>query len=136
MIVWALGCGFILRAGLAARNGKYASMSAVATARSTAAGAARVAVDIVVVSDVICPFCYVGKRNLERAIEAAGQDSEVDFDIRVEWRPFMLDPSLPANPGRDKMENYAKKVGLSHVVTVAAPGVSERGVRLIGSSDA
>ena len=129
MIVWDPRLRFHFAGGLAARNGKYAGMSAVATARSTAAGAARVAVDIVVVSDVICPFCYVGKRNLERAIEAAGQDSEVDFDIRVEWRPFMLDPSLPANPGRDKMENYAKKVGLSqsHVVTVAAPGVSKKG---------
>jgi predicted DsbA family dithiol-disulfide isomerase len=44
-----------------------------------------------VVSDVICPWCYIGKRRLETAVAAiAGQ-----HEVRVRWLPFQLNPSLP-----------------------------------------
>src|SRR6267143_8697 len=42
-----------------------------------------------VISDVICPWCYVGKRRLEKAIALAGRD------VRVRWRPFQLNPQMP-----------------------------------------
>ena len=42
-----------------------------------------------VVSDVMCPWCYIGKRRLETAI--AGTDLALD----IRWRPFQLDPTLP-----------------------------------------
>ena len=46
---------------------------------------------IQVVSDVVCPWCYVGKRRLERAL------SELDLpDVRIAWLPFELNPDLPA----------------------------------------
>jgi predicted DsbA family dithiol-disulfide isomerase len=43
-----------------------------------------------VVSDVVCPWCYVGKRRLEAAIAA-----RPDLDIVVRWRPYFLNPWVP-----------------------------------------
>jgi len=45
-----------------------------------------------VVSDVVCPWCFLGKRRLEAAIRASGDHTP----IAVRWRPFQLDPSIPA----------------------------------------
>jgi predicted DsbA family dithiol-disulfide isomerase len=43
-----------------------------------------------VVSDVVCPWCYLGKKRLERALaEDKGEP------IKVHWRPYQLDPSIP-----------------------------------------
>jgi predicted DsbA family dithiol-disulfide isomerase len=44
-----------------------------------------------VTSDVICPWCYIGKRRLERAVRALGGRHEV----RVRWHPFQLNPTMP-----------------------------------------
>jgi len=44
-----------------------------------------------VVSDVVCPWCFVGKRRLEAAL--ASTDSAA---VAVRWRPFQLDPTIPA----------------------------------------
>ncbi len=41
-------------------------------------------------SDVVCPFCYIGKRNLERALAAYNTQEPVD----IEWKSFMLNPNL------------------------------------------
>ena len=43
-----------------------------------------------VVSDVVCPWCYVGKKRLERALA-----QETGEPIKVHWRPYQLDPSIP-----------------------------------------
>lgn len=42
-----------------------------------------------VVSDVICPWCFIGKRRLEKAL------SLLKRDVRVVWRPFQLNPQMP-----------------------------------------
>lgn len=58
-------------------------------------------------SDVVCPWCYIGKRRFERAVaELAG---EVDID--VVYRPYQLDPT--ASPGKTQpvFEAYSKKFG-------------------------
>src|SRR5262249_45830285 len=48
-----------------------------------------------VVSDVVCPWCYIGKRKLERALaELAGR--ELELEVTVRWHPFELNPDLPA----------------------------------------
>lgn len=44
---------------------------------------------IEVYSDVVCPWCYVGKRRIERALR------ELDGDVRVAWWPFQLNPTMP-----------------------------------------
>ena len=47
--------------------------------------------NIDVISDVICPWCYIGKRRLEKAIAAV----EGQHNIRVRWFPFQLNSSMP-----------------------------------------
>ncbi len=61
--------------------------------------------NIDVVSDVVCPWCYVGKRHLDIAM---AQLPHIDFDIR--WRPFQLNPQMPKE-GMPREEYMAKKFG-------------------------
>ncbi|EFJ05206.1 hypothetical protein SELMODRAFT_272288 [Selaginella moellendorffii] len=63
-------------------------------------------VEIDVTSDTVCPWCYIGKKNLERAIEASAD--EYDFEVR--WRPYLLNPSAPVE-GVDKLAYYKSKFG-------------------------
>jgi predicted DsbA family dithiol-disulfide isomerase len=44
-----------------------------------------------VVSDAVCPWCFVGKRRLDAALAGSG-----DGKVQVRWRPFQLDPTIPA----------------------------------------
>ncbi|CAK9175793.1 unnamed protein product [Ilex paraguariensis] len=57
-------------------------------------------------SDTVCPWCFVGKRNLDKAI--ALSNDKYDFEIR--WHPFFLNPSAPKE-GIDKIEYYRNKFG-------------------------
>jgi len=47
---------------------------------------------IEIASDVICPWCYIGKRRLEKALATLKDEVEV----RIEWLPFQLNPDMPA----------------------------------------
>lgn len=58
-----------------------------------------------VVSDVVCPWCYVGQKRLERAIQAV---SEIDVEVR--WRPYQLDPTIPPQ-GKDRRRYMLDKFG-------------------------
>ena len=49
-----------------------------------------------VVSDIVCPWCFIGKRKLERAL-AELDSSEPSLDVEVRWHPFQLNPDLPAD---------------------------------------
>ncbi len=57
-----------------------------------------------VISDVICPWCFIGKRRLEKAI--AGQPHEV----QVRWLPFQLNPAMPKD-GISRREYRTRKFG-------------------------
>lgn len=57
-----------------------------------------------VYSDVICPWCYIGKRRLERALPSVGND------VRVTWRPFQLNPTMPLD-GMDRSTYLQAKFG-------------------------
>jgi predicted DsbA family dithiol-disulfide isomerase len=48
-----------------------------------------------VVSDVVCPWCYIGKRKLEQAL-AELRTREPGIEVAVRWHPFQLNPDLPA----------------------------------------
>ncbi len=61
---------------------------------------------IEIASDVICPWCYIGKRRLEKAL--ALLDGEVKPDIR--WLPFQLNPDMPAS-GMPRAEYRKAKFG-------------------------
>ena len=62
-------------------------------------------IEIDVVSDTICPWCYVGKRRLQRAL--AGFDAD---EVRIRWHPFQLNPDLPRE-GMDRGGYVAAKFG-------------------------
>jgi predicted DsbA family dithiol-disulfide isomerase len=62
-----------------------------------------------VVSDVVCPWCYIGKRRLAAALSrVAAQHRDVDF--LVSWHPFQLNPELPA-AGVDRKSYLEAKFG-------------------------
>lgn len=58
------------------------------------------------ISDVICPWCFIGKANLETAIASLGDE----LDVRVEWRPFELNPDMPAG-GMSRRDYRSAKFG-------------------------
>lgn len=60
-----------------------------------------------VVSDVICPWCYIGKRQLERAL-ALLQPQGLHFDVA--WHPFQLNPDMPRE-GADRLQYRIAKFG-------------------------
>ena len=67
------------------------------------------AVVVDVVSDVVCPWCYIGKRRLEAAI-AQMLESEPDLTFEVRWHPFQLNPGLPGE-GVDRKAYLEAKFG-------------------------
>ncbi|MGI4873969.1 MAG: DsbA family oxidoreductase [Janthinobacterium lividum] len=60
-------------------------------------------------SDVVCPFCYVGKRKFEKALAQFAHRS----DVQVEWRSFELTPDFEPTPGESIHALLAKKKGVS-----------------------
>ncbi|MEY2968116.1 MAG: hypothetical protein RIQ64_743 [Actinomycetota bacterium] len=78
-------------------------------------------------SDVVCPWCYIGKKRFEDAVQSLA-DEGTDLDLEVTFRPFQLDPSAPVGGASPVAEAYAKKFGgpdkaekiLAHVTRVAA----------------
>jgi predicted DsbA family dithiol-disulfide isomerase len=62
-------------------------------------------ITIDVTSDAICPWCWIGKRRLEKAITLAGRE-----DVRVRWHPFQLNPHMPKE-GMNRREYRTAKFG-------------------------
>jgi predicted DsbA family dithiol-disulfide isomerase len=63
------------------------------------------AIEIDIYSDVVCPWCYVGKRRLERAL------AQLDgVPIRMTWRPFQLNPTMPKK-GMERISYLETKFG-------------------------
>ncbi len=62
-------------------------------------------VTIDVVSDVMCPWCLIGKRRLEQALA-----QREDVPVQVRWRPFQLDATIPEE-GMDRQEYLSRKFG-------------------------
>jgi predicted DsbA family dithiol-disulfide isomerase len=76
-----------------------------------------------VVSDVVCPWCYLGKRRLERAIESLPQTG-----ISVHWHPFQLDQTIPPG-GLDRRDYLERKFGSLAAVTPAHVNLAAIGER-------
>ncbi len=78
-------------------------------------------------SDVVCPWCYIGKRRFDRAV-ANLATAGINLILEVNYRPFQLDPTAPLGAPSPVRDAYAKKFGsperadeiLRHVTTVAA----------------
>jgi predicted DsbA family dithiol-disulfide isomerase len=60
-------------------------------------------------SDVMCPFCYIGKRRFENAL----QELPFKDEIEVEWKSFQLNPDLQYQPGRNIHQYLAEHKGFS-----------------------
>ena len=60
-------------------------------------------------SDVVCPWCYIGKRRIESAVADFGHADEVE----VHWRSFQLDPGAPTEPTEGTATMLARKYGQS-----------------------
>ncbi len=58
-----------------------------------------------IVSDVICPWCFIGKRRLERALTL-----RPDLDVETTWRPFQLNPDMPKE-GMERQSYLTSKFG-------------------------
>lgn len=83
-----------------------------------------VALHIDVYSDVICPWCYVGKRRLERALQVWD-----GAPVNIRWRPFQLNPTMPRD-GMDRRQYLEAKFGGPEAARaiydqVAGAGVAE-----------
>src|SRR5688572_22981284 len=61
---------------------------------------------IEIASDVVCPWCYIGKRRLEKALELL----KGEVDARIEWLPFQLNPGMPSD-GMARAEYRRQKFG-------------------------
>ncbi|HSM94899.1 MAG TPA: DsbA family oxidoreductase [Rhizomicrobium sp.] len=87
-----------------------------------------------IVSDTVCPWCFIGKRRLEKALALR---PDIPFDIR--WRAFRLDPSIPLegvdrkqymqakfgnNPNRQAMQEALQKAGEGEGIAFAFDRIS------------
>jgi len=62
-------------------------------------------ISVQVVSDVVCPWCYVGRKRLEAAMKQT-----TGYEFQIKWLPFFLNPTLEED-GVDKIQYYQKKFG-------------------------
>src|SRR5690554_3312029 len=60
-------------------------------------------------SDIMCPFCYIGKKNYEKALrQFAGAD-----EVEIEWKSFQLDPTIPQGESYPNQAQYlAERKGM------------------------
>jgi predicted DsbA family dithiol-disulfide isomerase len=72
--------------------------------------------DVEIWSDVVCPWCYIGKRRFEEALGGFDHRDEV----AVTYRSFQLDPSAPATSEGDPVDRLAAKYGMSRAQAEAA----------------
>ena len=76
-----------------------------------------------VVSDVVCPWCYLGEKRLEMALDEAPQP------VALRWRPYQLDPTIP-DGGLDRAEYMAKKFGKSGKLQTAHDNLTRLGAEV------
>jgi predicted DsbA family dithiol-disulfide isomerase len=83
-------------------------------------------VQVEIWSDVVCPWCYVGKARFEEALRRLGWDAD---DVEVVFRPFELDPRVPAG-GLDLQEYLRRKFGTGATLEAIEGRVAEAGAEL------
>ncbi len=85
------------------------------------------AIQIEVVSDVVCPWCFIGKRHLDDALEAWRRDHP-EHPVTVSWRPYFLNPDTPleGEPYRPFLE---QKFGSSQEVDAILARVAAAGLK-------
>lgn len=77
--------------------------------------------DVDVIFDTVCPWCYVGKRRLEAAARL-----RPELDIRIRWRPFLLNPDMPRE-GMERNTYLIRKFGTEARVRRVYGAISDAG---------
>jgi predicted DsbA family dithiol-disulfide isomerase len=67
-------------------------------------------------SDIVCPFCYIGKRRLEKALEKFPDSQKID----ITWKSFQLNPAMKTEPGKSINEYLAETKGWSEEYAIQA----------------
>jgi len=94
----------------------------------TCVGVDRPTVTIDIFSDVVCPWCYIGKRRFEAGLADATADDDLGVDFKIVFKPYQLDPTAAPGVAGPVIDAYAKKFGgpekadqiISHVTRTAA----------------
>ncbi len=79
-------------------------------------------------SDVVCPWCYIGKRRFASALAELADDPTFDADVEIVYRAYQLDPKAPPGTTMSVVDAYARKFGgperaeaiIEHLTTTAA----------------
>ena len=78
-----------------------------------------VVLNIDIISDVVCPWCYVGKRQIEAALALYAQQNPGAEKPHLSWRPFQLNPQLPAE-GMSRQDYVVQKFGAARAKDIYA----------------
>lgn len=82
-------------------------------------------------SDVVCPWCYIGKRKFDRAVEML-RDKGITEPIDVTFRAYQLDPSAAPGATMPAIEGYARKFGgeerAQQIITHVTKAAAETGI--------
>lgn len=73
--------------------------------------ARRPTVTIDIFSDVVCPWCYIGKRRFEAGLAQAQADGDLGVEFDITFKPYQLDPSAAPGAAGPVIDAYAKKFG-------------------------
>ena len=75
--------------------------------------------NIDIISDVVCPWCYIGKRQIEAALALYAQQNPGGDQPSLAWKPFQLNPQLPAE-GMSRQEYVVQKFGAARAKDIYA----------------
>ncbi|MFD5867489.1 DsbA family oxidoreductase [Corynebacterium sp. NPDC060344] len=82
-------------------------------------------------SDVVCPFCWIGKRHLEQALEGF-RTEHPDAEVEILWRAFQLDPNADAESTETIPEMIARKYGMPLEAAVESQDQMAENFRTVG----
>lgn len=80
-------------------------------------------IELDIFSDTVCPWCYIGKKRLENAL-----NKYKSLKIKQTWRPFQLNPGMPPD-GMDRQEYLISKFGSSDAAKTVYENIYEEGVK-------
>lgn len=94
----------------------------------TSVGTSRPTITVDIFSDVVCPWCYIGKRRFEAGLAEATADGDLGVDFQIVFKPYQLDPTAAPGTAGPVIDAYARKFGgpdkaaqiIDHVTRTAA----------------
>lgn len=90
----------------------------------------KVKMKIEIWSDVMCPFCYIGKRKFEAALDSFAHKD----DVEIEWKSFQLNPAMKTDPSKSTIEYLSETKGWSMEYTRTTVAYVTQMAREVGLS--